>query len=378
MSQLDFPAEIAARARQSAIAVINLGTVAANYSVLARASAPAECAAVVKGDGYGLGMLEIANTAWHAGARLYFVARFEDGIRVRSVLPHARICVLDGLSGYEPGSFEQARLIPMLSNPEDCRRWMSATRAAAYMLHIDTGMNRLGLKPRELSQIVPLLRASSSSLAAYLTHLASADDGDLELCRTQIAQFESALEGLPPAPRSISNSSGLFLGPDWRGAITRPGKALYGINPAQKGQPNPVCQALSVLAPILQVGDIAAGDTVGYSATFRAARQMRIATLGIGYANGYPRSLSNRGVAAFSGHRAPVVGRVSMDLVTVDVTDLPANAIGAGYAEMLGPTIGLTELAELADTNEYELQIALGAGCKRVYVGNLPGTAATV
>ncbi len=238
------------------------------------------------------------------------------------------------------------------------------------MLHIDTAMNRLGLKAAELASIAPLLREAACAPAAYLTHFASADDGDRALCQLQVERLQAALQGLPPAPLSIANSSGLYLDPAWRGDITRPGKALYGINPAQPGEPVPVQQALTVLAPVLQLSEVAPGDTIGYSATFRAERQMRIATLGIGYANGYLRSLSNTGVVAFSGHRAPLVGRVSMDLVTVDISAVPSAALAVGFAEMTGPTIGLTELSTLAGSNEYELQISLGQGCQRIYTNS--------
>ncbi len=360
---------IASAARRTAVAIVDLEALRSNFATLATASGTADCAAVVKGDGYGLGMLTVTKAAWQAGARWYFVARFEDGAILRHALPQARIAVLDGMAGRPAAGFEQARLLPVLSTLDDCRRWLDGSRTAPCLLHLDTAMNRLGLKAPEIAAIAPLLRSAAHQVAAYLTHLAAADDGDRELCRQQVSRFEAALAGLPPAPRSIANSAGLFLDPAWHADLTRPGKALYGINPAQPGEPVPVAPVLSVLAPILQVGDVATGDSIGYSATFRAARPMRIATLGIGYANGYLRALSNTGVVAFAGHRAAVVGRVSMDLVTVDVTHLSDAVLQAGYAEMLGPTIGLGELASLAGSNEYELQIALGRGCHRIYTG---------
>jgi alanine racemase len=359
-----YPAE----ARLGPVATVDLAKVRGNYAILTRVSGQALCSAIVKGDGYGLGMLAVAEAAWQAGARLFFVARFDDGVALRAAFPGARIAVLDGLGTRRPGAFAKERLIPVLSTITDCRSWVTLPTPAPYMLHVDTAMNRLGLKPHELAGAVSILRDSKSPIAAYLTHLASADDSDIDLCRLQVARFEAALQGLPPAPRSIANSSGLFLDRAWQADITRPGKSLYGINPAQAGKPNPVDQVLSVHAPILQLGEIAAGDSVGYSATYRARQARRIATLGIGYANGYLRALSNKGMVAFAGMRAAVIGRVSMDLVTVDVTDLPHAALGPAVAEILGPTIGLTELATLAGTNEYELQIALGRGCRRIYI----------
>ncbi len=360
---------IAAKARLAALSLIDLGAIRENYGVLSVASGTAECAAIVKGDGYGLGMLPVAGAAWAAGARLFFVAHFEDAVALRAAFPEARIAALDGLGGHLPADFEDARVMPVLGSPADVQAWFASSRVTPVMLHIDTAMNRLGLKPRELAGLAAALRASKNPIGAYLTHFASADDGNRALCRLQVERFHAALKGLPAAPHSITNSSGLYLDVAWRGDITRPGKALYGINPAQPGDPMPVTQALTVLAPILQISDVRPGDTIGYSATFRAERPMRIATLGIGYANGYLRALSNKGIAAFAGVRAPLVGRVSMDLVTVDVTTVPAAALKDGYAEMLGRTVGLTELSTLAGSNEYELQIALGRGCHRIYTG---------
>jgi len=270
------------------------------------------------------------------------------------------------------GTFDVKLTVPqnyVLGSTGDTRRWFAKAAPGPCMVQVDTGMNRLGLKPRELAGVAETIRSHPKAIAAWLTHFASADDVDLGFCRDQVARFEAAIAALPPAPRSIVNSSGLYLGvPEWRQAFTRPGKALAGINPMPPGEVSPVWQAMTVTAPILQVSDVARGDSIGYSATFRAARPMRVATLGIGYSNGYLRSLSNRGIVAFGGKRAPVVGRVSMDLVTVDVTGLGDAALADGFGEMLGPTIGLTELAGLAGTNEYEMQISLGRGCKRDYL----------
>ena len=361
---------VAETVRRQVVAVIDLDVVARNFRSLAAASGPAICAAVVKGDGYGLGMLPEARASHAGGASKFFVARFEDGLELRAAFPSVDIAVLDGLSGHTPAAFAPPNLVPVLGTPEDVKHWLSEKAPGKFMLQLDTGMNRLGLKPRELTGVTELLRTHPKLITYYLTHFAAADDVDLGFCRDQVAGFEAMLSGLPAAPRSIVNSSGLYLNvPEWRAAMTRPGKALAGINPMPPSEVNPVSQAMTVTAPILQLSEIARGDSVGYSATFRASRPMRIATLGIGYSNGYLRSLSNRGLVAFNGRVVPVVGRVSMDLVTADVTGLADADLAAGCAEMLGPTIGLTRLAELAGTNEYEMQIALGRGCKRIYVG---------
>lgn len=378
----DPPPEALSAARSGAVSVVDLDAIAANYRLLARRSGTAECAAIVKGDGYGLGMVPVAKAAWAAGARLFFVARLDDGVALRAALSEARIGVLDGLVDGLEAEYERHRLLPVLTTLPSAAAWFRAGPALPAFVHIDTGMNRQGIRASEAAGLRKVLAsrsgdgsagslpASTPLVAAYLTHFVAADDRDEALCAHQLALLERAVAGLPPAPLSLANSSGLYLDAPYARAITRAGKSLYGINPLLSGAPNPTRQALSVYAPILQMQRIEAGDTVGYAATYRADRQRRIATLGIGYANGYQRAFSGRGVVAFRGCRAPVVGRVSMDLTTVDVGDVPEQALDTGLAEITGPTIGLTELAAIVGSNEHEMQIALGRGCRRVYRGS--------
>lgn len=360
-----------APASAAVIATIDLAAVRHNYRALVRRAGAASCAAVVKGDGYGLGMLPVATVCHQSGARSFFVARLEDGIALRETLDDAEVAILDGLRGRQPDEFTRFRLQPVLGDVGDIERWFASERPTAAFIHIDTGMNRLGVPPHEFSErVVPMLASKKGArIAGYMTHLVSADEIDIALCRQQVESFRTALAGAPAAPRSIVNSSGLYLDPNWVGELARPGKSLAGINPLPPGEPNPMRQAMLVEAPVLQVRRVGRGDSIGYSEGYRATRPIIVATLGIGYTNGYLRSLTNRGVVAFHGIRAPVVGRVSMDLVTVDVTDVPAPALAPGVAEMLGPTIGLSELAQLADSNEHEMQIALGRGCPRKYIG---------
>jgi alanine racemase len=353
-----------------AVATIDLAILRRNYRTLAAVSGRAECAAVVKGDAYGLGLVPAAVAAWQAGARLFFVAHFEDGARLRRLMPNARIAILDGLAGRQAcRQFERARLMPVLCDIAEARCWFSARRSVPAMVHIDTGMNRSGISSNRIEALSASI-GPTSAIACYMTQLVSADDIDLQLCHEQVVRFHAAVATLPPAPLSITNSAGLFLDPAWRADITRPGKALAGINPIGDDTPSPVTQVMEVSAPILQIRGVRRGESVGYAESFRARAEMRIATLGIGYADGYLRSLSDRGIAAVDGHRCRVVGRVSMDLVTIDVSAVPAASLALGVAELCGPTISLSALAKLAGTNEHELQIALGRGCHRIHAND--------
>ena len=350
------------------LAVIDLDALAANYRQLQRQSAPAACAPVIKCDGYGLGIAEAGSALAGAGAALFFVARLDDGIRLRQAVPDAEIAVLDGIAEAHVREAEQLRLMPGLSSAESIRSWFAVPRTVAACIQIDTGMSRLGLRPGEAPGLNGVLNGlPAGAVRLHMTHLISAGDGDHALCEAQTERFLAAIAGWPRAPRSIVNSAGLYLDRAWHCDITRPGKALHGITPLAPGLPNPLRPVLSVLAPILQIRDVQLGETAGYSATWRSARPARIATVGIGYGNGYLRSLSNRGIAVIGGQRVPVVGRVSMDLITLDVTDVPGPLLAEGFAEMLGPGMDVTELSALAGSNEHEMQIALAHGCHRVY-----------
>jgi alanine racemase len=364
-------------ARAGSVAIVDLGALSANWLTVSARAAPASVAAVVKGDGYGLGMVPAAARLWSAGARTFFVAHMRDAELLRRALPVAAIGVLDGLTGYGPGDFNAVGahpVHPVLNTLEEVRIWLTDRPAQPAFIHIDTGMNRLGISGPEAVALAPLLAGiGSAGILAYMTHFISSDDRDDDLCRAQVAAFDAVLAHLPPAPRSIANSSGLFLEAAYAGDLARTGKALLGLDPVGAASSNPIRPVLSVYAPILQLRDVKAGDTVGYGATFTAQAPMRIATIGIGYANGYLRSLSNQGIAAIGGMRVPVVGRVSMDLVTLDITGLSAAQLADGVAEMLGPHIALAELAALAGSNDYELQIALGRGSPRHYVGSEAG-----
>lgn len=348
---------------------VDLAAIVANWRDLAARGAPGSVAAVVKADGYGLGAAEVARALIGAGCRHFFVACLEEGLALRQAIgAGAMIAVLEG---FPPGADGDAALVPVLNSLADVAAHAAAGRAAgaarAAILHLDTGMARLGLDAGEQAR----LAADHALLAGLdiryvMTHLACADEPDHPLNAEQARRFAAACAALPPMRRSFANSSGLFLGPDFASDLARPGCALYGINPTP-GQPNPMRQVVRLDAPVLQLREIPPGATVGYGATWTAARPTRIATVAVGYADGYLRSLSGRAVAEFRGRTVPLVGRVSMDLTTFDVTDLPELCPGDRLTLIGGAGCSPDELAACAGTIGYEILTSLGARYRREY-----------
>lgn len=366
-------------ARAGAILTIDLDAAARNYRQLRARLTNAECAAVVKADAYGLGMDRLAPVFARAGAKSFFVATIDEGIRLRAILddsghPECTIYVLNGpLPGTE-ADLIAARLIPSLNSLGDLDLWAAAGRQRGVRLpaalQVDTGMSRLGLPDDELATLAESPeRLEGIQLQLVLSHLACADMPDDAGNPAQRDRFRAALDALPKAPASLANSSGIFLGHDYHFDLARPGVALYGVNPTP-GRDNPMERVVTLQARVLQVRQIDAHRGVGYGATFRAAGPTRIATIAAGYADGYLRHLSNRGRVAIGGRLAPVAGRVSMDSITVDVTALPHDAVKPGdFVELIGDSHDQDALAEEAGTIGYEILTALGARYQRVYRG---------
>jgi alanine racemase len=354
--------------RAPGVVVVDLDALARNYALLAGTVHPAECGAVVKANAYGLGLGPVARRLHAAGCRRFFVATADEGIALRALLPEAIIYVFDGVMDADLDALVGADLVPVLNSLPQIERWRRAGRPAA--LHIDTGMNRLGLARADVERLGadPAL-LGGMPIDLVMTHLACADESDHGLNDSQPRLFDDLRARLPAARTSIGNSAGAFLSPRHRGDLVRPGIALYGGNPFTDRE-SPVEPVVSLRARVLQVREIAEVSTVGYGATFAAPRGSRMAVLGVGYADGYPRALSNCGVVSVAGHRAPVVGRVSMDLICVDVSALPAGAVAeGGWAELYGREIPIDHVAEAAGTISYELLTSLGPRLERIYEG---------
>jgi alanine racemase len=358
----------------AAVLTVDLGAIVANYRLLKRRLGEVPCAAVVKADAYGLGADRVAPALAAAGCRLFFVAQPDEGTRLRKVLPEAEIAVLNGVMAGEEESLQAARLVPVLNDLGQIARWSErAKHADAWlpaMVHIDTGMNRLGLEADEVDRLAaaPELLAGIE-LRYWMSHLACADDPAHPKNAEQRTALRNALARLPAAPVTFANSSGIFLGPDYHFDLGRPGAALYGLQP-QQNRPNPLQTVVHLRGRIQQLRRVDSPMTVGYGATHRFAQPGRIATIAVGYADGFLRQSSNRGSVAIGGDRVPVVGRVSMDLITADVTSLPEAAVQPGdWAELIGPTLPPDTVAASADTIGYEILTALGRRYTRRYLG---------
>jgi alanine racemase len=328
-------------------------------------------AAVVKADAYGLGAARVGPALRDAGCRHFFVAHLGEGVALREALgPGPTVAVLNG---FAPGADEGADLLPVLNGLPDVAAHAAAARrrggAAPAILHLDTGMGRLGLDAREQEAVAAdPSRLDGLDLRWLMTHLACADEPEHPLNAAQAARFAAICARLPAGlPRSVANSSGVFLGPAFASDLARPGCALYGINPTP-GRPNPMRQVVRLDAPVLQVREIAPGDTVGYGATWTAARPSRVATVAAGYADGYLRALSGRAFGVLAGQSVPLIGRVSMDLIAFDVTDAPGIIAPGAAIRLIGPP-GDTpdDLAGRAGTIGYEILTSLGNRYRREY-----------
>jgi alanine racemase len=350
-----------------AVLTIDLSAIVANWRFL-HAKQPA--GAVVKADGYGLGARPVAAALHAAGCRDFFVATPDEAVALRDTIPDATLVVLGGLfPGAEP-DFAAHDIIPALGSLAEIDAWSALARrlgrALPAWLHFDTGMSRTGLDARERAILAQNhARLAGIEVRAVMSHLVSAECPDDPMNRQQRARFVAGRANLPAAPASLANSSGIFLGPDFGFDLARPGSALYGVNPTPSRE-NPMRPVATLTARVLAVRDIPSGATVGYSATWTAARPSRIATIGVGYADGWHRSHSNASAAFFDGHPVPLVGRVSMDLTTFDVTDHPTVQPGSRL-ELLGPHRGVDAAARDAGTIGYEVLTALGRRFHRIY-----------
>ena len=337
---------------------IDLGAIAANWRTLAARHPGAPVAGVVKADAYGLGAARVAPALHAAGCRHFFTAHLSEALAIRPLLPNAMVAVLNGpLPGTQTDYIEND-ITPVLGSMEDIALWRAHAGRPA-ILHVDTGMNRLGLPMRELPA------ANGLTLRYVMTHLISSEDPSDPDNDRQRTLFNAACASFPGIPTSLANSSGIFLGKTFASDLARPGAALYGINPTP-GRPNPMLTVATLRARILAIRDVPHGASVGYNATWRAARPSRIATACVGYADGWPRSLSGKGHALFDGTPVPLVGRVSMDLATYDVTDLPTLRPG-DWLELMGAALPPDAIAEQAGTNGYEILTRLGPRYTRVY-----------
>lgn len=362
----------------AATLTIDVGAVVENWRRLKKLGSGADCGAVVKADAYGLGAAVVAPALAAAGCRTFFVAVADEALALRPLLPaDVRLYVLGGLMGAlaDDGAaqaYVDADIRPVLNHLGDIDRWAALAarlgRPSPAAAHIDTGMNRLGLGADELAALAAQpQRLAGVDVGLWISHLARSEEAAEPMNPAQLARFRAALAVLPRAPASLANSSGVFLGRDYHFDLLRPGAALYGINPTP-GAANPMRAAVRLDARVLQVRDVDSPASVGYGAAHRIDAPTRIATIAAGYADGYFRSAGGRGIVHFNGVAAPVVGRVSMDLITVDVGGLPPGAVRPGdWAQIVGPDNPVDAAAAQAQTIGYEMLTALGRRYRRAY-----------
>lgn len=362
--------------RAGARLTVDLGAIASNYRYLQTLAADASCAAVVKADAYGLGIERVAPVLESAGARDFFVAHVDEGIRLRSVVSEkARITVLHGARPDATGDCVRYGLRPVLNSLEQIAAWRDeAGRAAAPLeavLQVDSGMSRFGLSGGDLE----VLREDQGlveglDVSLVMSHLACADMPDHPANRSQKARMLEMSAQLPSAPLSLSASSGIFLGPEYHLDVVRPGAALYGLAPNRSG-PNPLSPVVRLQAHVLQIREILPGEGVGYGLTYRPVQPRRIATVAVGYADGFSRHGAGHGCAWFEEICLPILGRVSMDSLIVDVSDVPEGKLLPDMmVDLIGPRRSVDDVAEAAGTIGYEVLTSLGHRFHREYVGN--------
>jgi len=336
---------------------IDLEAVAANWRALASLTR-AETGAVVKADGYGLGAGPMARTLAQAGARTFFVAYAEEGLQVRRALgPGPEILVLSGHMEGDARAIAELALTPMLNSVEQLSRHFEALPGHPFGVQLDTGMNRLGMEWSEWAAVAEIALAQNPVL--LMSHLACADEPDHPMNTYQLDLFRQMTDGLG-APRSLAATGGILLGPDYHFDLVRPGIGLYGGLPFDHAQP-----VVRLDLPVVQARDLQAGEVAGYGNAWQAARPSRLATVSAGYADGLFRSLTGALTLWHGDAPCPAVGRVSMDLIIVDITDLGADP---ETLTILGPRQGIDDLAQAAGTIGYEVLTALGRRYARSHV----------
>jgi alanine racemase len=372
------PAPVPAAPETGGTLTIDLAAIEANWRTLKRELLTVECAAVVKANAYGLGLEPVTATLAKAGCKTFFVADIAEARSVRSRAGEADIYVLDGFVPDWGEAFIEINARPVINSTTELAEWDAFVSAHSWRsgaaLHIDTGMRRLGIAPDEAAALAPRAQTENHGIALIMSHLACADTPDHPLNAAQLKLFRELHMLYAGIPASLANSSGIFLGDTARFDLARPGAALYGVNPTP-GKPNPMQNVVELTGRILQLRNVAPDETVGYGATWTAKRSTRIAVVALGYADGLVRAGGGTddhpgGAAIVAGKSCPIVGRISMDLACIDITDLPPGAVHRGeHAVLVGGDIGVDDVAAAAGTIGYEILTRLGPRCHLVYRG---------
>lgn len=375
----------AALAPATGVLTVDLDAIVANWRKLEKAAVPAECAGVIKADAYGCGLDPVARALAGAGCKTFFVATVDEARAARAAVPSAAIYVLDGFFQNCGDAYAEVNARPVIGDLNELAEWDVFCRRSGWEggagIHIDTGMNRLGLTISEAQGIIPRINAGDHGITLVMSHLACAELLNHPLNAKQLAAFREIASLFSGVPASLANSSGIFLGAQFQFDLVRPGAGLYGINPTPEAD-NPMQAVVDLKARIVRIRSIDKGETVGYGGTWTARRPTKLAIVSAGYADGYFRAGgSNDGTRGaeviVAGKRCPIAGRVSMDLIAVDVTDLEKNAARRGHmATLIGEGITIDELAHHFGTIGYEVLTSLGRRYARVYKGGAAEAAA--
>jgi alanine racemase len=370
--------QAAALATATGVLTIDLDAIVANWRKLEKTAVPAECAGVVKADAYGCGAVEVSKALAGAGCKTFFVATLDEARIVRATLPQATIYALDGFFQNTGDIYAQIDCEPVIGDLNELAEWDVFCRRSGWTggaaIHIDTGMNRLGLTVAEAQGIIPRINAGDHGITLVMSHLASAELVNNQTNAKQLTAFREIASHFTNVQASLSNSSGIYLGAQFQFDMVRPGAALYGVNPTPEAD-NPMQGVVELKARIIQIRNVERGETVGYGGTWTARRPTKLAIVAAGYADGYFRAASandgTRGAEVMvAGKRCPVAGRISMDLIAVDITDLPANAARRGHmVTLIGEGITVDELAHHFGTIGYEVLTSLGRRYARIYKG---------
>jgi alanine racemase len=370
--------QAAALATTTGVLTIDLDAIVANWRKLEKTAVPAECAGVVKANAYGCGAVEVSKALAAAGCKTFFVATLDEAQIVRAALPQATIYVLDGFFQNAGDSYATIDCRPVIGDLNELAEWDVFCRRSGWnggaAIHIDTGMNRLGLTIPEAQGIIPRINAGDHGITLVMSHLVCAELVNSPTNAKQLTAFREIASLFTNVQASLSNSSGIYLGAQFQFDMVRPGAALYGVNPTPEAD-NPMRPVVELKARIVQIRNVERGETVGYGGTWTARRPTKLAIIAAGYADGYFRAASandgTRGAEVMvAGKRCPVAGRISMDLMAGDITDLPANAARRGHmVTLIGEGITVDELAHHFGTIGYEVLTSLGRRYARVYKG---------
>ena len=348
------------------IVIINKTNLASNYKLIKKRVGNTKIMSVVKGDAYGHGMKECVKIFHQNGSKEFYVARLEDAIEIRRKFKQVHIYLLSGVVTSKCcDQIIKFNIIPIINNFDQLNIIENYSKKIKYVLHIDTGMNRLGFHINNVEKLNE--KVSVNNILFIMSHLSSSDDKDTKECKLQLSKLKN-INKYFKKPMSIANSAGIFLGKPFYLDYVRPGKSLYGINPFIN-KTFGLKPAMSIYAPILQVSNLKKGKTIGYSKTYRANREMKVATIDFGYSDGYLRSGSNKGKFFINNISCNILGRVSMDLITIDVSQLKDDQLYIGKpVEILGQNQTYADLAYETKTNEHEILISLGKNSKKVYI----------